>query len=84
MDRSDIQTNIVQTTPGAAFQFTETYTGPGLQNQTIIQRTTDPIRNRHNKYLLPVILCLSNLATAPATLAESVGVATASPIAKPR
>ena len=29
-----------QTTPGAAFQFTETYQGPGLSNQTIIQRTT--------------------------------------------
>jgi|TARA_X000001382_G_scaffold108545_1_gene84428 hypothetical protein len=30
-----------QTTPGAAFQFTETYSGPGLQNHTIIQRTTE-------------------------------------------
>jgi hypothetical protein len=30
-----------QTTPGAAFQFTETYQGPGLANQTIIQRTTE-------------------------------------------
>ena len=30
-----------QTTPGAAFQFTETYSGPGLSNQTIIQRTTE-------------------------------------------
>ena len=30
-----------QTTPGAAFQFTETYSGPGLQNQTIINRTTE-------------------------------------------
>jgi len=30
-----------QTTPGAAFQFTETYQGPGLSQQTIIQRTTD-------------------------------------------
>ena len=30
-----------QTTPGAAFQFTETYQGPGLSNQTIIQRTTE-------------------------------------------
>ena len=30
-----------QTTPGAAFQFTETYSGPGLSNHTIIQRTTD-------------------------------------------
>ena len=26
--------------PGAAFQFTETYSGPGLSNQTIIQRET--------------------------------------------
>ena len=30
-----------QTTPGAAFQFAETYSGPGLQNHTIIQRTTE-------------------------------------------
>ena len=29
-----------QTTPGASFQFTETYSGPGLQNHTIIQRET--------------------------------------------
>jgi hypothetical protein len=31
----------IQTTPGAAFQFTETYSGPGLSNHTIIQRTTE-------------------------------------------
>jgi hypothetical protein len=30
-----------QTSPGAAFQFTETYQGPGLSQQTIIQRTTE-------------------------------------------
>ncbi|AOV60234.1 hypothetical protein S820908_086 [Synechococcus phage S-CAM9] len=30
-----------QTIPGGAFQFTETYQGPGLSNQTIIQRTTE-------------------------------------------
>tara|TARA_B100002019_G_scaffold269465_1_gene262252 strand:+ start:657 stop:1103 length:447 start_codon:yes stop_codon:yes gene_type:complete len=30
-----------QTTPGAAFQFTETYSGPGLSQQTIIQRVTE-------------------------------------------
>ena len=30
-----------QTTPGAAFQFTETYRGPGLSNQTLIQRVTE-------------------------------------------
>ena len=28
-------------TPGAAFQFTETMNGPGLSNQTLIQRTTE-------------------------------------------
>jgi len=33
--------NFTQATPGAAFQFTETYSGPGLQNQTIIQRVTE-------------------------------------------
>ena len=33
--------SFTQTTPGAAFQFTETYSGPGLQNQTIIQRVTE-------------------------------------------
>ena len=30
-----------QTTPGAAFQFTETYQGPGLSQQTVIQRVTE-------------------------------------------
>ena len=33
--------NFTQTTPGGAFQYTETYKGPGLSNQTIIQRTTE-------------------------------------------
>ena len=33
--------NFTQTTPGGAFQFTETYQGPGLSNHTIIQRTTE-------------------------------------------
>ena len=28
------------TTPGAAFQFTESYQGPGLSNHTVINRTT--------------------------------------------
>lgn len=30
-----------QTTPGQAFQFTETYQSPGLSNHTVIQRTTE-------------------------------------------
>jgi len=33
--------NFVQTTPGAAFQFTETLKSPGLSNHTIIQRVTE-------------------------------------------
>ena len=32
--------NFTITTPGDAFQFTESYSGPGLSNQTIINRTT--------------------------------------------
>ena len=33
--------SFTQTTPGGAFQFTETYSGPGLSNHTIIQRVTE-------------------------------------------
>ena len=32
--------NFTITNPGQAFQFTETYSGPGLKNHTIINRTT--------------------------------------------
>ncbi len=32
--------NFTLTTPGQNFQFTESYSGPGLSNHTIIQRTT--------------------------------------------
>lgn len=33
--------SFTQTIPGGAFQYTETYNGPGLSNQTIIQRETN-------------------------------------------
>ena len=33
--------NFTLTTPGADFQFVESYSGPGLSNHTIIQRTTE-------------------------------------------
>ena len=36
----DNRPNFTMTTPGAAFQFTESYQGPGLSNHTVIQRTT--------------------------------------------
>ena len=37
----DDKPNFTLTTPGQAFQFTESYSGPGLSNHTIIQRTTE-------------------------------------------
>ena len=37
----DTKPTFVQTTPGAAYQFTETYQAPGLSNHTIIQRVTE-------------------------------------------
>ena len=33
--------NFTITSPGGSFQFTESYSGPGLKTQTIIQRTTE-------------------------------------------
>ena len=33
--------NFTITNPGQAFQFTTTYQGPGITNQTVIQRTTE-------------------------------------------
>ena len=40
-------------------------------------------RNRHNKYISAIALCLTSIVTAPATLAETVGgvSATAAPVA---
>ena len=35
--------NFQITTPGEAFQFTQTYSGPGVSNQTVIQRVTEVI-----------------------------------------
>ena len=34
------QNNFTLSEPGGAFQFTQTYSGPGMTNQTIIQRVT--------------------------------------------
>ena len=33
--------NFTITTPGQAFQFTESFSGPGLKNHTVINRTTE-------------------------------------------
>ena len=37
----DTKPTFTQTTPGAAFQYTETMQGPGLSNHTVINRTTN-------------------------------------------
>ena len=37
----DNKPNFTITTPGAAFQFTESYSGPGLNNHTVINRTSE-------------------------------------------
>ena len=37
----DNKPNFTIVTPGAAFQYTESYTGPGMATQTIIQRETN-------------------------------------------
>ena len=70
-----------QTTPGAAFQFTETYSGAGSeQPYNYPKRDRSNKHNRHYKYLLPVIL----IGFFPSqSFAETVGgvSATASPIA---
>ena len=40
--------NFTLVTPGEPFQFTESYSGPGLSNHTIIQRTTTiPVSYTH-------------------------------------
>ena len=41
MDWSGFKTKFHTNNTRAAFQFTETYKGPGLSNHTIIQRTTE-------------------------------------------
>ena len=35
------QNNFTISEPGGAFQFTQTYSGPGMTNQTVIQRVTE-------------------------------------------
>ena len=72
--------SFTQTTPGAAFQFTETYKGPGLSNHTIIQRTTEVTSVTDTTSIFSVIISGSFPSQ---TLAETIGgvSANASPVA---
>ena len=84
MDRSNKQTNI---------HTDNTRSSVPVQRDLLWSRFVKPHdykqsdrgnkRHGHYKYLPTIILCLTNLATAPATLAETVGgvSATAAPIA---
>ena len=84
MDRSNKQTNI---------HTDNTRSSVPVQRDLLWSRFVKPHdykqsdrghqRNRHHKYIPTVILCLTSIATAPATLAETVGgvSATAAPIA---
>ena len=70
--------NFKITDPKEAFQFTQTYSGPGMSNQTIIQRVTEVQHNRYHKCLYPIIALL----IASPVRANVGGVsATANPIA---
>ena len=76
----DSRPTFTQTTPGAAFQFTETYQGPGNQQpDNYKQNHRNRKRYGHYKYLLAIGL---SFAFPSQTLANVGGVsATAAPVA---
>ena len=79
---SRAKTKLTMTNQGGAFQFSESYQGPGLSNHTIIQRvTTINSVNRHNKYLYAIATTCLSLITCNPIYAETVGgvSATANP-----
>ena len=84
MDRSDIQTKLrTNNTRSSVSVHRNVFRSWFEQPHDYPKNYRGYKRNRHHKYLPAVILCLTNLATVPATLAETVGgvSATASPIA---
>ena len=84
MDRSNRQTNLYTN---------DTRSSVSVYRNSIFSRFTESYdhptgdrgykRNRHHKYIPAIALCLTSIATAPATLAETVGgvSATAAPVA---
>ena len=84
MDRSNKQTNIHTDNTRSSVPVQRNLLGSWFkQPHDYKQSNRGYQRNRHHKYIPTIILCLTNLATAPATLAETVGgvSATAAPIA---
>ena len=72
-----------QTTPGAAFQFTETYIEARIkQSNNYSENNRSRKYNNYNKYFLPVILSLASIVSSIPAKAEVGGVsATAAPVA---
>ena len=84
MDRCDKQTNVHTNDARGSVSVYGNLQRSGITNAYYNSKRNDHhVGHRHHKYLPAVILCLLNLATAPATLAETVGgvSATAAPIA---
>ncbi len=84
MDRCDKQTNVHTNDARGSVSVYGNLQRSGITNAYYNSKRNDHhIGHRHHKYLPAVILCLLNLATVPATLAETVGgvSATASPVA---
>ena len=84
MDRCDKQTNVHTNDTRGSVSVYGNLQRSGITNAYYNSKRNDHhVGHRHHKYLPAVILCLLNLATAPATLAETVGgvSATASPVA---
>ena len=84
MDRNYKQTNIHTDNTRSSVSVHRNVSRSGFKQSNDYSKSNGSYkRNRHYKYLYPVILCLTNLAIAPATLAETVGgvSATAAPVA---
>jgi hypothetical protein len=84
MDRNNKQTNVhTDNTRGCVSVYRNLFGTWTFKSYDYKQNNRGYKCNRHHKYLPAIILCLTNLATAPATLAETVGgvSATAAPVA---
>ena len=84
MDRRNKQTNVYTDNSRSSVSVQRDLLRPwSFKPHNYKQNNRGYQRNRHHKYLPTIILCLTSIATAPATLAETVGgvSATAAPIA---
>ena len=84
MDRRNKQTNVYTDNSRSSVSVQrDLFRSWSFKSHNYKQNNRSYQRNRHHKYFPTIILCLTSIATAPATLAETVGgvSATAAPIA---